>query len=285
MQQTTHNPLPRPAARRGGFTLIELLVVIGIIVLLVSLVLAVSGSVIRSSEERATRNTLEVLNAATEEFERVLDRRISYQSGVVASGIAADPEPGSTAVYDVLRSYPPPNPLPPIPPGSAGNGVTTWTQLAQPYSTLPPNGLPGYSLQPFRRAATLLWVMSQSQSVGPILQKLPESVFRSINIGTTQQTSLLRHCVDSWGTPIIAVFPGREATQTELDANNANVIDRDGTVKSDSEWQSAANGGLRVSCKDRRILWVSAGNDTRFSDLPVSGVSNPSADNLYSYEP
>ena len=282
MPQTTHNPLPRPAARRGGFTLIELLVVIGIIVLLVSLVLAVSGSVIRSSEERATRNTLEVLNAATEEFERVLDRRISYQSGVVASGIAADPAPSATAVYDILSSY---AAATSIPPGSPGNGVTGWTQLSQPYSTLPPNGLPGYSLQPFRRAATLLWVMSQSQSVGPILQKLPESVFRSINIGTGQQTSLLRHCVDSWGTPIIAVFPGREATQTELDANNANVIDRDGTVKSDSEWQSAANGGLRVSCKDRRILWVSAGNDTRFSDLPVSGVSNPSADNLYSYEP
>jgi prepilin-type N-terminal cleavage/methylation domain-containing protein len=282
MQQTTHNPLPRPAARRGGFTLIELLVVIGIIVLLVSLVLAVSGSVIRSSEERATRNTLEVLNAATEEFERVLDRRISYQSGVVTSGIAADPAPSATAVYDILSSY---AAATSIPPGSPGNGVTGWTQLSQPYSTLPPNGLPGYSLQPFRRAATLLWVMSQSQSVGPILQKLPESVFRSINIGTGQQTSLLRHCVDSWGTPIIAVFPGREATQAELDANNANVIDRDGTVKSDSEWQSAANGGLRVSCKDRRILWVSAGNDTRFSDLPVSGVSNPSADNLYSYEP
>jgi len=282
MQQSTHNPFPRPAARRGGFTLIELLVVIGIIVLLVSLVLAVSGSVIRSSEERATRNTLEVLNAATEEFERVLDRRISYQSGVVASGIAADPAPSATAVYDILSSY---AAATSIPPGSPGNGVTGWTQLSQPYSTLPPNGLPGYSLQPFRRAATLLWVMSQSQSVGPILQKLPESVFRSINIGTGQQTSLLRHCVDSWGTPIIAVFPGREATQTELDANNANVIDRDGTVKSDSEWQSAANGGLRVSCKDRRILWVSAGNDTRFSDLPVSGVSNPSADNLYSYEP
>ncbi|MEY3143071.1 MAG: hypothetical protein RLY21_1564 [Planctomycetota bacterium] len=279
MQRTNHNPFPRPTARRGGFTLIELLVVIGIIVLLVSLVLAVSGSVIRASEERATRNTLEVLNAATEEYERVLDRRISYQSGVVPSGIAADPAPSATAVYDLV-SQPAA-----IPPGSSGNGVTGWTQLQQPYSTLPPNGLPGYSLQPFRRSASLLWIMSQSQSVAPILQKLPESVFRSINIGTGQQTSLLRHCVDSWGTPIIAIFPGREATQAELDANNANVIDRDGTVKSDSEWQSAANGGLRVSCKDRRILWVSAGNDTRFSDLPVSGVSNPSADNLYSYEP
>jgi prepilin-type N-terminal cleavage/methylation domain-containing protein len=37
----SHNPLPRPAARRGGFTLIELLVVIGIIVLLVTIALKV----------------------------------------------------------------------------------------------------------------------------------------------------------------------------------------------------------------------------------------------------
>ena len=71
MQQATHTN-DRPTARRGGFTLIELLVVIGIIVLLASLVLAVSGSVIRASEERATRNTLEILNTATEEFERTL---------------------------------------------------------------------------------------------------------------------------------------------------------------------------------------------------------------------
>jgi hypothetical protein len=172
-----------------------------------------------------------------------------------------------------------------IPNGSAGGGVTSWTTLQQPYSTLPPNGLPGYSLLPFRRSAHLLWAMSQSQAVAPILQKLPESVFRSIKIGTGNSTSLLRHCVDSWDTPIIAVFPGRDATQAELDANNPSIVDKDGTVKSDSEWAPAASGGLRISCKDRRVLWVSAGNDTRFSDVPVSGVSNPSSDNLYSYEP
>lgn len=281
MQRSTDTPSKPASLRKGGFTLIELLVVIGIIVLLVSLVLAVIGSVIRASEERATRNTLEILNAATEEYERVLDRRVSYQSAVVPGGIAADPNPSASAplVYDVQSN------AASIPPGSSGNGVTGWTQLQQPYSTIPPNGLPGYSNFPFRRTATLLWAMSQSQTVAPILQKLPESALRSIKIGTSIQTSLLRHCVDSWDTPIIAVFPGRDATQAELDANNANIVDPDGTVRCDSEWQSAALGGLRVSCKNRRILWVSAGNDARFSDVPVSGVAAPSADNLYSYEP
>lgn len=281
MQRPTDTHLKPASPRKGGFTLIELLVVIGIIVLLVSLVLAVSGSVIRASEERATRNTLEILNAATEEYERVLDRRVSYQSGAVPGGIAADVLPSATVnvTYDVLSN------AASIPPGSAGAGVTGWTQLQQPYSSIPPNGLPAYSNLAFRRTASLLWSMSQSQSVAPILQKLPESVLRSIRIGTSIQTSLLRHCVDSWDTPIIAVFPGRDATQAELDANLPNIVDPDGTVRCDSEWQSAAAGGLRVSCKNRRILWVSAGNDARFSDAPVSGVSAPSADNLYSYEP
>lgn len=285
MPRTTSNQPLRPAARRG-FSLIELLVVIGIIVLLVSLVLAVSGSVSRSSEERATKNTLEVLNAATEEFERVLDRRVSYRSAAVAGGIAQDAPPSAAnpVVYDVDS-----NPFSTgLPPGAANGalGINNWTQLQQPYSTLPPNGLPAYSQLPFRRSATLLWAMSQSQTVAPILQKLPESVFRSVRSNFAgQQQSLLRHCVDSWDTPIIAIFPGREATQAELDANLGNIVDKDGTVKCDSEWAAAASGGLRVSCRDRRILWVSAGIDTRFSDTPVGGVAAPSADNIYSYEP
>ena len=50
--------------RKKGFTLLELLIVIGIIVIIASLVLAVSSSVVRASEERATKNTLEVLAAS-----------------------------------------------------------------------------------------------------------------------------------------------------------------------------------------------------------------------------
>jgi prepilin-type N-terminal cleavage/methylation domain-containing protein len=271
----------RPSTRRAGFSLLELLVVIGIIVLLASLVLAVSGSVIRASEERATRNTLEVLNAAVEEYERVVDRRITYRSSVaVSGGIAADPAASATNVYDIDGA------VGNIPAGSAGNGVTGWTQLQQPYSTVPAGGLPAYSSVPFRRTATLLWLLTQSQATAPIVQKLPESVFRSIRIGTGSQNSLLRHCVDSWDTPIIAIFPGREATQAELSAANPNVVDIDGTVRCDSEAAPATQGGMaKLRCRDRRILWVSAGNDTRFSDVPAGGVSRPSSDNIYSYDP
>ena len=290
MHRTTNNATQGMQRARAGFSLIELLVVITIIVLLASLVLAVSGGVIRASENRATRNTLEILNAATEEYERSMDRRVTYRSAqAIAGGIAADTAPSATAVYDINGDL---NPNTSIPPGTASSGVTGWTSLQQPYSSVPPgppqagHGLPGYSALPFRRTATLLWILTQSQASAPIIQRLPESVLRNIKLSSLNSNSLLRHCVDSWDTPIIAVFPGREATQTELATANPNVVDADGTVRCDSEGAAANQGGMaKIRCKDRRILWVSAGNDTRFHDAPVSGVSRPSSDNIYSYEP
>jgi len=291
MHRTTNNATQGMQRARAGFSLIELLVVITIIVILASLVLAVSGGVIRASENRATRNTLEILNAATEEYERVMDRRVTYRSSTaIAGGIAADPAASATAVYDINVDL---GPNTAIPPGSASTGVTGWTSLQQPYSSIPPgppqagHGLPAYSTLPFRRTATLLWILTQSQASAPIIQRLPDSVLRNIKLGgTSSSNSLLRHCVDSWDTPIIAVFPGREATQAELAAANPNVVDADGTVRCDSEAAPANQGGMvKIRCKDRRILWVSAGNDTRFNDAPVSGVARPSSDNIYSYEP
>lgn len=291
MHRTTNNATLGMQRARAGFSLIELLVVITIIVILASLVLAVSGGVIRASENRATRNTLEILNAATEEYERSMDRRVAYRSAqAIAGGIGPDLVASATvtAIYDIDGA------VPSLPAGSFVAATNTWTSpaLQQPYSSIPPgppqagHGLPGYSTLPFRRTATLLWILTQSQASAPIIQRLPESVLRNIKLGTGNSNSLLRHCVDSWDTPIIAVFPGREATQTELATANPNVVDADGTVRCDSEAAPANQGGMaKIRCKDRRILWVSAGNDTRFHDAPVSGVSRPSSDNIYSYEP
>lgn len=263
--------------RKKGFTLLELLIVIGIIVILASLVLAVSSSVARASEERATRNTLQVLDLATEEFERTVDRRATYQSGVVTGGIAADPTTGTpTPKYDIYSSAGSP---------PAGSGVLVWTGLPQPYSSVTA-GLPAYSSLPFRRTALLIAAMAETPSVAPILQKLPEAIFRGIKQSATIPIpTAVRNAVDSWDTPIIAIFPGREATAAEVLANNPNIVDKDGTVKCDSEWAPAASGGMQLSCKDRRILWVSAGNDSRFHDVPVGTTYKPSSDNLYSYEP
>lgn len=260
--------------RRRAFTLLELLVVIGIVVLLAGLVLAVSSSVVRASEERATRNTLTVLDTALEEYERTLDRRVTYRSGAY-TGYTAD----ALTVAGVLQRYDI-DTAPSAPP--AGSGIAAWTGLAQPYaSAIAPAGLPAYSNLPFRRTVHLIWAMSQSPSSAAIMAQLPDSVFRGIRPpGTSAGYTGVRHCIDSWETPIIAILPGREATP----ADAAAIVDKDGTVKSDSEWATVQQGGFRLSCKDRRVLWVSAGNDARLTDQ--SGANYvPSADNLYSYEP
>lgn len=267
----------QPTDSRRGFTLLELMIVIGIIVIVASLVLAVSSSVARASEERSTKNTLEVLNMAAEEYERTVDRRISYRSGVVTGGIVADPTSAAGVAFkfdvDSGAGAPP-----------AGAGVTAWTALANPYNTVSA-GLPAYSNLPFRRTAILIQAMTDSPTCAAIMSKLPEAVFRGIKANTaTGNFTAARHCIDSWDTPIIAVFPGREANATELAANNPAIVDKDGTVKCDSEWALPVAGGMQVSCKDRRVLFVSAGNDSRFTQLSGS-TYQPSNDNLYSYEP
>ena len=273
-----HRPDRHPLVRHSrGFTLLEVLIVIGIIVIIASLVLAVSSSVVRASEERSTRNTLEVLNMAAEEFERTVDRRVSYRSGVVTGGIAADPASGGGVPFkfdvDSGAALPP-----------AGTGVTTWTSLAPPYSSVA-TGLPAYSTLPFRRTALFMQAMTDAPSCAAIMQKLPEALFRGIKVNAaTNSFSPVRHCIDAWDTPIVAVFPGRDATAAELATNNPAIVDKDGTVRCDSEWTTPLAGGMQVSCKDRRVLFISAGNDSRFTEFS-SGTYKPSNDNLYSYEP
>jgi len=260
--------------RNAGFTLLEMLVVIGIIVLLASLVLAVSGSVIRASEERSTRNTLEILNSATEEYERTLDRRVSYLSAT-NGGSPADVAASQTVRYDVVSA-------PATPP--VGSGVATWAALAAPYPSVTGPGLPAYSVRPFQRTVHLIWALTQSPASASIMQKIPESSFRGVRpSGTSAGFTGVRHAVDAWDTPIIAIFPGREANSNGL-VDPANNIDADGTIKCDSETATATNGGLGISCKNRKILWASAGNDSRFT-IQTGTVYSPSTDNLYSYEP
>lgn len=271
-----HTNVQPTNSRARGFTLLEMLVVIGIIALLASLVLAVSGSVIRASEERSTKNSLELLNAATEEYERTLDRRLSYQS-TATLGFPIDPLPTAAngLRYDVLSN----TATPPV-----GSGQTAWTALAQPYSALSAPGLPHYSTNPFRRTAQLIWALTQSPTSAAIMQKIPDSVFRGVRpAGTGAVPTSVRHVVDAWDTPIIAIFPGREANSNGIVDPAAN-IDADGTIKCDSEWATAANGGMQLSCKNRKILWVSAGNDSRFITQSGSNYT-ASTDNLYSYEP
>ena len=77
---------------RRGFTLIELVVVLGVILVLVGLVLAVSTVLIRRSEIRQVESMFEILTTAVEEFEQSRGRPLTF-------GTRNQPETG--ARYDI----------------------------------------------------------------------------------------------------------------------------------------------------------------------------------------
>lgn len=287
--RTTH--ATQRAASLRGFTLLETLVVIGIIVLIASLVLAVSSVVSRTADERNTRNTLTVLDTALEEYERTMDRRLTYKSGPSANGIQDDSVPtGLVGRWDVWSAQKNTSAVPDEKP-PVGSGPADWgAGFAKPYSTFD-SGAPSFSMAPFRRTARLIWLMSQSPSTQAVLQSLPESVYKPVMpAGASVTPTGLRHVIDSWDVPIVAVFPGRDARRQpegNLAADNASAVDADGTIKCDSEWGTTSSpqphqqGGMLVSCKNKRVLFVSAGPDNRFH----TNATTLSTDNLYSYEP
>ncbi|MDA0296108.1 MAG: type II secretion system protein, partial [Planctomycetota bacterium] len=74
--QNLHRGGPR---RRGGFSLIELVVVVGVIITLISLVLAVSTLLIQANEARQLEAAFANLNTAVQEYEQVIGRPLTYQ--------------------------------------------------------------------------------------------------------------------------------------------------------------------------------------------------------------
>ena len=84
---------------RRAFTLLEILVVIGIIVIVASLVLAVSSSVARAGEIRKTEAALATLNSAVEEYERAIDRRITQYATPTGAGVS-----GAGEFWDIQQA-------------------------------------------------------------------------------------------------------------------------------------------------------------------------------------
>ena len=72
--------------KKRGFTLIELMIVVAIIVILVGLTLAVITPILLKNEDRTTRNILTQLDAAVQEWERTLDRRVTFQNATAETG-------------------------------------------------------------------------------------------------------------------------------------------------------------------------------------------------------
>ena len=78
-----------------GFTLVELLVVIGIIAILASMVLAVSGGVLATSERKQVEDTFTLLNKAIQELELTRGQELVFSRKKNAS------DPAELTFYDV----------------------------------------------------------------------------------------------------------------------------------------------------------------------------------------
>ena len=187
----------RPAA---GFSLLELTIVIGIILLLAALVVAVSTAVIAANEKRNTQNTLAVLDAAIKEWERQVDRPVSFQNAT-----------GETGAWDIVLD-------------------PTIASLGIPAAVTQYNGT-GDLQKHRRRTVALIELLARQPDVETVLARLPEDTFRRVRTATTPvQFSNAKEAIDAWGNPIIAIFPGR-AFRTG-DTGNADL---DGSIRTVSE--------------------------------------------------
>jgi len=83
-----------------GFTLIELLVVIGIIAILASMVLAVSGGVLAGSERKQVEDTFTLLNQAIRELE------LTRGQDLVFSRLSSSATVPELAFYDIKEEPP-----------------------------------------------------------------------------------------------------------------------------------------------------------------------------------
>ena len=260
---------------RGAFTLLEILVVIGIIVIVASLVLAVSSSVARAGEIRKTEAALATLNSAVEEYERAIDRAITCYATSIGTEVS-----GPGEFWDIQQA-------PLLPPVIAGPTQYTWTVLPSPYSALAAPDTPHPVTTPFRRTAHLIDLISKQTTAQAILLQLPPDLYRRMQKpGLTAPTFYeLREVVDAWGNPIVAVFPGREWVPNSGEVGDP---DADGTVRTAGEKpNNDVSAGLDVVCRDRKILFISAGpNGKLLEPLPGQTISTiRDDDNIYSYTP
>lgn len=184
----------------AGFSLLELTIVIGIILLLAALVVAVSTAVIASNEKRNTQNTLAVLDAAMKEWERQVDRPVSFQNAT-----------GETGAWDIVLD-------------------PTLASLGIPAAVTAYNGT-GDLQKHRRRTVALIELLAKQPDVETVLARLPEDTLRRVRTPTTPvQYANVKEAIDAWGGQIVAIFPGR-AFRT----GDSGTPDADGSIRTVSE--------------------------------------------------
>jgi len=228
------------------------MVAIGIIALLAAITLNLSNSIMRKAEERQTKDVLRLVKLALVEWEIASDGKLTFEDFTYVDNC----EDCSFDVGndDLLIS-------PDFGFIGVANGVM---QTAMEY-----------------RMQDTMEVIRQIESSDNILLELTGDNF----IEDTEGTRIL---VDSWGTPIGVIFPGRYYADT---SELAFAQDESG----DLTIRDQAEDGLG-SCMNKEPIFVSAGPDRtwgyRFqSNLGPGGddiakaLWEASLDNIYSYDP
>ncbi len=230
-----------------GFSLLELVVVMGIILVLIGLVLAVSGALTAGAEKRALEQSFAILDSAVQEWQQEMGREMTFRRTVPVAGFTTDPV---TLDHDQ-------------------NPNTPMITLGWDVQEVP-------TAQADTQSRTFLDVLLYSERPREILANLPEKLLRNAGFNTTTQQPI-QELIDPWGKPVRVVFPCREwGKGTGPDTGAADI---DGTVRSLQETQLG-------SCLDRRIRFVSAGPDGVFGDItqPTSStLYKLSEDNIESY--
>lgn len=261
---------PRPHGRRA-FTLVELVVVVGIIVALLSLVLAVSTLLIQQNEARQLETAFAALDSAIQEYEIAAGRPVMYQ---------ARREVPFTGAYDV-----PNNPQFGVAgvPGYLLDGGQPHYNLGVSCSCDSGAGNSGWEKHIVALLRVLLGTESAQDAVTSIDPSLLQPV-RQPNGQALPGNASLSIIIDPWGTPIALVMPGRVWRASDANGDSADgefpVRDADGTIRTSMEERAGI-------CRNGRPLFVSAGPDGELGCLNCDGGAGYEAtlDNIYSYDP
>lgn len=249
---------------RRAFTLLELIVVIGVILVLMSLVLAVSTIVIQQAETRQVKATFANLESAVDEYEEAIGRRLTY-------------EDRTDQTADNLNWDIPFNP------------VFSYSGIEAPYNS----GTSGYTCNCSsvndqhgwqKYVVHLLNIMDRTDSASEIIARIDPNLLVGVKTVSGQPLPLgheLSTIIDPWGNAIAVVFPGRR--WVEDDADMGLIRDTDGTIRTYLERKIGI-------CKNAKVLFVSAGPDGDIGCWEcVDGGASPRyqalLDNIYSYAP
>jgi type II secretory pathway pseudopilin PulG len=243
---------------------VELVVVVGIIVTLLSLVLAVSTLLIQQNESRQLESAFANLSSAVQEYELAVGRPITFQD-------RSDPN----GVYDIQKN---PefrgSPALSMPYSQSGLTGMLCAGCDEPSEPLNYQGWCKFNVKLFS-------LLARTQSAEEIVARLDPALLTPLRksngnwTGSEDGEDALQALVDPWGTPVAVVMPGRRWRE----GVDSGVPDSDGTIRTFFENKAGV-------CRNGKPLFVSAGPDGDLGCRTCDGLRGEAAiDNVYSYDP